>query len=401
MQAKRSGAGYDGAGGSLLLASVSLALALQVEVVPDPPPAARERTPLPRADAIAVGSGAIVLDGALTEPAWLAPVTLLPLVNGAPPPSSSLRVVAAPDGLALGIAGLPAGFASVLMVDPDGLGQAWVRVELGAGGVIGKRCTLGEVERTAAWNIPAKAVPCLPADPPATAQVDDVVEVLVPWTSLAGASSRMRVAWVVTGPKGAGGTLAVNGSADALPTTARRLLFPGSGATLDVAEDVDHGVWHGTLDVKRQRAASTWTWSRQVMGRELDRGVVSAPTPGVYTWDMPDLDRQGVVVELRREGDGPVATALAEAIRRRRYEVHLATPVFADVLELSYEVPDEAAWRMVVMGDDGPLGTTDLVVPPGLGRIVVQAEPGWGHVFVQLLEDDGDLVLSAGASQVP
>ncbi len=386
----------------MLLASVSLALALQVDVVPDPPPPARERTPLPRADAIAVGNGVVVVDGALDEVAWqTAPMTLLPLVSGAPPPPSSIRLVAAPDGLAVAIAGLPPGDASVVMVDPDGLGQAWVRVELGGGGVVGKRCTLGEAERTAAWNIPAKAVPCLPADPPAAAQVGDVVELVVPWAALAGASSRMRVAWVVTGPKGVGGTLAINGSADALPTTARRLLFPGSGAVLDVAEDVDHGVWHGTLDVKRQRAPSTWTWSRQVMGRELDRGVVSAPTPGVYTWDMPDVDRQGVVVEVRREGDGPVATALAEAIRRRRYEVHLATPVFSEVLELSYEVPDEAAWRLVVTGDEGPLGTTDVLVPPGLGRVLVHAEPGWGHVVVQVLEEDGDVLLSAGASEVP
>lgn len=386
----------------MLLASVSLALALQVEVVPDPPPPARERAPLPRVEAIAVGDGPVVVDGVLGEPAWqAASVGLLPLVSGAAPPGATLRLATAPDGLAVAIAGLPPAFSSAVMVDPDGLGQAWVRVEIAADGVISKRCTLGEAERTAAWNIPAKAVPCMPASPVAAVRVAEVVELVVPWTQLAGASSRMRVAWVVTGPKGAGGTLAANGSADALPTTARRLLLPGSGATLDVAEDVDHGVWRGTLDVKRQRGPSTWIWSRQVMGRELDRGVVSAPTPGVYTWDMPDLDRQGVMVEVRREGDGPVAAALAEAVRRRRYEVHLASPVFADVLELSYEVPDEAAWRLVVMGEDGPLGTTDVRVPAGLGRIVVHAEPGWGHVFVQVLEDDGELVLSAGASQVP
>lgn len=389
----------------MLLAYVPLALALQVEVVPDPPPPPRERTPLPRVEAIAVGNGAVVVDGALDEAAWqVAPVSLLPLIAGAPPPPTTLRLVTAPEGLAVGITGLPQGFASVVMVDPDGLGQAWARVELNnaaSPAVVGKRCTLGDAERTTAWNIPAKAVPCLAADPPPAAQVGDVVELVVPWTALVGASSRMRVAWVVTGPKNGGGTLAANGSADALPTTARRLLLPGSGATFDVAEDVDHSVWHATLDVKRQRAPSTWTWSRQVMGRDLDHGELTTPAPGVYTWDMPDIDRQGVVVEVRRQGDGPVAAALAETIIRRRYEVHLSTPVFDDALELSYEVPDEAAWRLVVMGDDGPLGTTDVSVPPGLGRIIVHAEPGWGHVFVQVLEDDGDLVLSAGASQAP
>jgi hypothetical protein len=382
--------------------SLALAASLVVEVVPDPPPEPRERLPQPRADALQIGRGDVVIDGQLTEGAWsVGPATLLPIAGGGVPPGTSLRLVAARDGLVVGIAALPAGFQSELGVDPDGLGQAWVRVAVGDGSAAAERCSLGEEERPEEWAIPLRAAPCTPLVGLGIGRTGGDLELLLPWAWIPEAASRMRVGWVVQGAKGQGGTLAASGVAKPFPSSGRRVELPAPGAKLDVVSDVDHGVWRATLTVLRQNGPATWTWSRQTAGRTVDAGTVATAGPGAYVWEMPDLQRQAVVVEARLPGDGPIAGAVSAAVRRRRYEVSLGSPVFDEVLELAYEVPDPARWRVWVTAGEALLGEAWVDVPVGLGRLVVRDPGATGLVRVRVAEEGGRVVMDTTAAPAP
>lgn len=356
---------------------VAAALAFEVEVLPDPAPPARERMPVAPAGPLTLGEGPVVVDGRLDEAAWATPRTpLLPLVAGPAPPDVGLRVAVSPEGVALALDGLPQVYTSALALDPDGASQRWWRLVAGPDGVVVERCTLEGEEATEGWYIPGGAVPCHPAEGVTLVRAGGVLEALVPWAALPTASTRARVAWAVTGPRGAGGTLALTGAAHALPAQGRLLPLAGPGAALDVVSDADQGAWRGRLVVRRPTGLGVWTWTRYAGGAPIDSGSLSVERVGELRWDMPDLTRQDVLVDLRPP-EGRVG--LSDVVGRRRYEVKLGTPVGDGRVELAWETPDPAVWRITVGGE----GSADVELPAGAGRIVLRLE-GSGAVPVRV-----------------
>jgi hypothetical protein len=361
----------------------AMASPLRIEVLPAPPPPALTRPGWDRPTPLPVGEGAVVVDGRFDEPAWaVAATTLRPLDVGPTPPPSALRVVLTPDGVAFALTGLPADQVASVVVDPNGLSQTWWRVVLDAGGAAVWRCTLGDQDVPAAWGVPEKATPCARAAPVPVAGAGADRELLIPWSRLGPASSRLKVHWVQTGPARTGGTLAVTGSSLPLPSAGRLLDVPQPTGRIVVETDVEHGVWRLNVPGPRRGEPELWVWSRWRAGRQVDGGELSVPVGGV-TVDLPDVPMDGVAVEVRRAGGG-LAEAWTTGVRRRQNVMSLGSPVYRDALELSYEIPDPASVEVVVRGAAGELGRGTVELPGGMGRLRVWAEPGWGDVTLEV-----------------
>lgn len=371
--------------------ALAVAAPLVVEVVPDAPPARGVRAPVSRPGPVPVGRGAVVVDGVLDEAAWrVEPTPLAAVALGAEPPDRALRVAVTERGVAWAAPNLTAGEEATLLLDPDGLGQAWIEIRVGEQAATLARCSLGERLRPTDF-IPEHAVPCRAASGLSAVRGADGWEIAVEVPTL---TARARVGWLHTVRGEVVGTWAPTGAARLAPTFGRSLALGPEPGRLTLATDVDGGWW--SLSVNTKAALGPATWTRWHHGRVVDAGPVTLAA-GETTWRIPDRDLPGSMVEVRVDDDAWPGASMVVGARRGPLRVTLGTPVYVDGIELAWWTPDPTTTPLRVYDAAGALlGEAVVELPAGTGTARVRAEPAWGRVRVVV----GDLLRADAARAV-
>ncbi len=392
---------------------------LEVTITPlQPPPRGLRIRPDPALPVPVAVSGPVAVDGVFDEPAWrdAAPgPPLSPFADGTAPPAVGLRALRVPEGLAVAIDGveaIPRGHAHVLL-DPDGTGARWVVVTVGAGAggeVRVEACTLAAFHEPQAAPIGAHSVPCEPTEEAAAIAGPDGVEVRFAGQVGAALTRSGRLAFMVTGAKGVGGTWAAFGARMFRADQGRSLQLPGApapprrgGPYLRASARVDGG-----LDVEARvpaevAAAGAVAWRRLAHGRVIDAGswpVVAAGEGGEVRATLPPTAllphaTRAVTLELRWP-DTPVPTTLLARGAAAPAAAWVRTPLHRGVVAVAWQsqaAVDGATlevWRPASGAREARvLGRAALDLPAGDARLDVVV-PWRGAVDVTLHLPLGD-----------
>lgn len=302
---------------------------------------------------------------------------LQPLLTGPAPPEARLHVVRSAGQIVVRLPTPAPGWTQRLALDPDGAGEAWWAVDVGA--LAGaRRCALApDVFPRGAdpLVLPTKAAPCTPTDDVVVAS-GVVVEVAFPARGLTG---QARLAWAMVGPKGAGGTWAPSGVAEPRPEWGRRLQLPVLAAKVTRVADAAEAVWRYAVEAPKGPAGA-WTWTRRWLGVVVEQGRFTVPEGGGATFEVPWRGRPQGVVELRAEpapGSRPdaVRPTWIQPVSDPEARAWLRTPVVDGVLELGWTTPAPLAGVVVAWGPPGQ-------PPTGRARVDLPAGNGWLRVPV-------------------
>jgi hypothetical protein len=365
---------------------------LEVRIVPAPAPPRGPYTP-PTLHTVPVARAASdpAIDGVFDDAAWTgsSPTAPLRAIRNAPPPDPrwAVTAIAAPGGLALRFAGLPADATWSLSVDPDGAKRGWPRLAGANGTATIQRCALRPEHASppfpASW--PVAFPPCDAPLPAQAAAGADGWEVLVPWSALGPTSDDLRIqAWFRHGD--ATGTLDAGGAATDYPTGGRAITLTGAPArseSLFVAWDRPASTAELTLTANGLTGPEAWRIEAHTNGRTLlvhPLTLEPGPTGAARaTVTLPVHGHTGTGFVARQVEDAPLARgawATPWAIAER---ATVATPVHRGTIEIRYnQTNPRRTTRLTVSGPDGEvLGAADLTVPGGDGSLFFDVPPEW------------------------
>ena len=332
------------------------------------------------------------LDGRADEAAWERATwgPSLRSLRGDPPPDPAWRhrAVAAPGGLGLHLAGLPADATARITVDPDGTRQGWLRVDLvdGAPTLADCRATPDDARMPVPMGHRVHKWDCRPPVPAQAAHGPDGWEVLLPWSTLQPVTDDLTLVWQAR-TETHSGTLEVLGNDREYPTLGRTLAVDGRAERADrVGVTLDRGT--GTLEVRlalRDRSGpEVWTWEAMFAGLPLEEGVVRLEPDekgrAEATWRLPYDGRLGLVVRARQIAptpEPPVPGAW-NGLFSPRHRAHLATPIFRDHLEVRANLEHPVTVPVVVRRPGGEVlarGRAEL--PRGRSWVRMPADPAW------------------------
>lgn len=298
-----------------LLASAAGALASEGPwaVTVQPEPVVRPLRPGPARPAV---GWATHLDAAPAAP------PLAPLLTGPSPPSPDLRLAVDGPHLSLRATGLPADHTLSLVVDPDGTGRGWVRVDGAAG--VARWCSVPAALADHVAGLPSRAVPC---------GRDQAVEGVeepdgrVTWTLTlpVPVQREARVLLTLLGPDDRGGTWAPAGKSALLPELGRPLARVGAdGARLPF----------------RPRGASS----------------PRAPRPDPAVWTVtPFPDPRDLTLRYDLDGPTPVTVAFARPGGRVLATQAVALPAGRGAVRLTSDARWPRRGRLTVVGPEGDL----------------------------------------------
>lgn len=349
---------------------------LDIEVVTPPPRTRGERLPSTIAmPSIPVGEGGeITVDGRLDEDAWQQPAAppLSPRRTGPAPPDVSVRVHLASEGLAIGVSGLPEDHTAAFTIDPNNTGLVHWKLDLEHKGGGWRRCDFGDQSFPFEVYIATRAFQCTEVAEGRVA-ADQDWEALLPWDEMR-PSENLRMALVVQGRGNAGGEWNPQG----LP-----LDHPSSGAQLRMATDLDGQEWSAQLVVPEGQG-ERWSWELWNRNELLERGSVDLPSSGepVAEWTLPARYLgNGRLIAWRSEDTDVLPASAVRNTGAFHARFVLATPVFADDIELGFDLSHPSSAEVQVLQANGEvLASSPVDLPAGLGQVVFQANPGWPDV---------------------
>ncbi len=346
---------------AVALATWASASPLAIEVVPVPSRPRAERRPWvePR---VPYGVGDARIDGVVDDPVWArtdAAGPLLPHRTGPRPPETELRVALGGEGLMMAVSELPEGATAHLLVDPDGLGQRWWRVRVGAEETRWQRCSLDAVEFRF-WNrIGDVAAPCREVEALGRVARGEGFEVEWSWRSLPAATEHLAVGFWVVDTGGGGGTWAPNGGRHG----------PGEGGPLLLPEE--------------------WTWTHWARGRIVATGALSPAERAGF--EVPIVAGPDQRIEVAARGAHPLAAAGWARLPQRTWEAAVVTPVFDEHVEVAFTAtPGRPGLPVSILDASGQtLGAGEVDLPAGSGALRIRTEGAWpDRVRVRLGELD-------------
>jgi hypothetical protein len=378
-----------------LIAS-ALGATLEVDVVVEERPAAAVPVARPERPSIPVGRGAVQVDGRLDEIVWidglLAP-PLDPWLDGGTPPPIRAVVARTLDGLGLAAWRIPPGLDVRWVVDPDGTGTRWWRVELG-NAIRTQVCSLAGRDLPADTLLPQRAVPCEHKVEAKVGGGGDAWEVVLPDSAIGRLTSAARILLSVGKPGGEGGAWAPYGRVEPLPQLGRPLALGGAPGRVRVA--IDEEGWTVRLDLRDDSPLGVWEFRRYVLGEVVDIHRQTIAERGTTSVRLDPVEGALVVLEASATAPDGIARSVVRTVQNVPPRAWLLSPVVDTEVEVGWSTPRamDTVVRLQTLGGR-VLAEAEVSLPAGGGRLRFAApRPRYTAVVVEGLLPATPLVTS-------